>query len=218
MTEILQEEKKSAKISTGVPLEAKTMVITQTKEKEKAVGPRLVCTSVSGTSKIIPLKKEKLVIGRSVEADLNLQDPLVSRKHGVIEKRDNEYLVRNVSTTNPLILNEIAISEKRLYTGDQIKIGNTTLAFVSDRSEDSREVEIKANARKTKSGLGFWLSIFLLIVFAGYFGYFQAYTPLKIKWALKSVATQIKAQNYDSAQNTLEKLLMTDLPAEADRD
>ena len=214
MTEILQEEKKSAKISTDAPSEAKTMVITQTKSKEKAVGPRLVCTSGSGTSKIIPLKKEKLVIGRSVEADLNLLDPLVSRKHSVIEKRDNEYLVRNVSTTNPLLLNEVAIAEKRLFAGDQLKIGNTILAFVSDRPEDSREVEIKAGAQKAKSGLGFWLSIFLLLIFAGYFGYFQAYTPLKIKWALKSVTRQIKAQNYELAQNTLEKLLMSDLSPE----
>jgi len=215
MTEILQEEKKSAKISADVPLEAKTMVITQTKGKETVIGPRLVCTSASGTSKIIPLKQAKLVIGRSVEADLNLQDPLVSRKHGVIEKRDNDYLVRNVSTTNPLLLNEVAIAEKRLYTGDQIKIGNTILAFISDRSEDSRQVEINAGAQEAKSGWGFWLSIFLLLIFTGYFGYFKAYTPLKVKWALKSVAKQINAQNYDLAQNTLEKLLMSDLPPDS---
>lgn len=214
MTEILREEKKSTKISADVPPEAKTMVITQTNEREKAVGPRLICTSVSGTSKIIPLKKAKLVIGRSVEADLNLPDPLVSRKHGVIEKRDHEYLVRNVSTTNPLLLNEVAIAQKRLYTGDQLKIGNTTLVFVSDRSEDSREVEIKAGVREAKSGWGFWLSIFLLLIFASYFGYFKAYTPLRVNWALKSVAKQIKAQKYDLAQNTLEKLLMSDLPPE----
>ena len=215
MTEILQEEKNSPKIPAEVPLEAKTMVITQSISKEKAVGPRLVCTSASGKSKIVPLKKAQLVIGRSVEADLNLQDPLVSRKHGVIEKRDNEYLVRNVSTTNPLLLNDVAIAQKRLYTGDQIKIGNTTLAFVSDRAEDSREVEIEAVVKKSKSGLGFWLSIFLLVVFAGYFGYFQAYTPLRVKWALKSVAKEIKAQNFDLAQNTLENLLLTDLPPES---
>ena len=214
MTEILQEEKKSTKATADVPVEARTMVITQTKDKEKAIGPRLVITSASGTSKIVPLKKAQLVIGRSVEADLNLQDPLVSRKHCVIGWRDGEYLVRNVSTTNPLLLNEVAIAEKRLYTGDQIKIGNTNLAFISDRSDDGRKMEIKPGAQETKSEWGFWLSIFLLLIFAGYFGYFQAYTPLKVKWALKSVAKQLKAENYDSAQNTLEKLLVSDLPLE----
>jgi len=214
MTEIFQEEKKSAKATADVPLEARTMVITQTKDREKAIGPRLVCTSASGESKIIPLKKAKLVIGRSVEADLNLPDPLVSRKHCVIEPRDSEFLVRNVSTTNPLLLNDVSIAEKRLYTGDQIKIGNTLLAFISDRAEDSRNVEVKPAVQETKSGLTFWLAIFLLLVFAGYFGYFQAYTPLKVKWALKSVARQLKAEKYTAAQSSLEKLLSTDLPPE----
>jgi pSer/pThr/pTyr-binding forkhead associated (FHA) protein len=213
MAEIFQEEKNPAKGAADVPLEAKTMAITQADDREKAIGPRLVCTSASGETRIFPLKKTKLVIGRSVEADLNLQDPLVSRKHCVIEKRDDEFLARNVSTTNPLLLNEVAIAEKRLYTGDQLKIGNSTLAFISDRSEDGRQDELKAGGQETKSGWGFWLSIALLLIFASYFGYFQAYTPLKIEWALKSVAKQINAENYDSAQNALEKLLVSDLPA-----
>jgi pSer/pThr/pTyr-binding forkhead associated (FHA) protein len=214
MTEIIREGKNSTKLTADVPLEAKTMVITQTKGQEKAIGPRLVCTSVSGQSKIYPLDKTKLVIGRSVEADLNLHDPLVSRKHCVIEKRNNEYVIRNVSTTNPLLLNEIAIAEKRLYRGDQLKIGNATLVFISDRPEDVRKAEIKPGTQETKSGWGFWLSIFLLLLFAGYFGYFQAYAPLRVKLALKSVSKQIKAEKYEPAYNALVHLLGSDLTQE----
>jgi hypothetical protein len=69
------------------------------------------------------------------------------------------------------------------------------------------------NARK-QSGLGFWIAVFLLLIFTAYFGYFQAYTPLKVKWALKSVSKQIKAEKYLSAQNTLKHLLELDLPLE----
>ncbi|MBW2337344.1 MAG: FHA domain-containing protein [Deltaproteobacteria bacterium] len=214
MTEIIREGKNSTKLTADVPLEAKTMVITQTKGQEKAIGPRLVCTSVSGQSKIYPLDKTKLVIGRSVEADLNLHDPLVSRKHCVIEKRNNEYVIRNVSTTNPLLLNEIAIAEKRLYRGDQLKIGNATLVFISDRPEDVRKAEIKPGTQETKSGWGFWLSIFLLLLFAGYFGYFQAYAPLRVKLALKSVSKQIKAEKYEPAYNALVHLIGSDLTQE----
>ena len=98
MTVINQDENNTGNTVAGVPLEAKTMVLSR--PKEKVIGPRLVCTTVSGQSKIFPLNKSKLVIGRSVEADLNLLDPLVSRKHCVIEKRDNVFVVRNVSTTS----------------------------------------------------------------------------------------------------------------------
>ena len=212
MTVINQEDNRTANSNAEVPLETKTLVLTQT--KEKIIGPRLVCTIGSGESKIYPLKKSKLVIGRSVEADLNLLDPLVSRKHCVIEKRDNKFVVRNVSTTNPLLLNDKEIAEKRLYTGDQLKIGSATVAYISDRPEDVKKIDTKMLNQKKGAGLGFWLAVFLLLIFTAYYGYFQAYTPLKVKWALKSISKQIKAEKYLSAQNTLKHLLDLDLPAE----
>ena len=109
MRHIDQEEKGSGAVSSALPREAKTMVLTRS--MEKVIGPRLVCTTISGESNICPLDKTKLVIGRSVEADLNLLDPLVSRKHCVIEDRQDGFFLRNVSTTNPLLLNDKPITE-----------------------------------------------------------------------------------------------------------
>jgi len=210
MTAINQDEKLNGNPAAAAPLEAKTMVLSR--PKEKAIGPRLVCTTASGNSKIYPLNKSKLVIGRSVEADLNLLDPLVSRKHCIIEMRDNAYIVRNVSTTNPLLLNDQAVAEKRLYAGDQLKIGSAALAFISDRPEDVKRLDTKMIRQKKQSGIGFWIVVSLLLIFTGYYGYFNAYTPLKIKWALKSVTKQIQAEKFISAQNTLKHLLDLDLP------
>jgi len=210
MTVINQAEKKPDRAPAKVPLEDKTQVINRT--RDKVIGPRLVCTTASGESKIYPLNKTKLVIGRSAEADLHLLDPLVSRKHCIIEKRANAFIVRNVSTTNPLLLNDSAITEKRLYTGDQLKIGSAALAFLSDRPEDVKRLDTRMLTQKKHSGLGFWIATFLLLVFTAYFAYFQAYTPLKVKWALKSVTNQIKAEKYLPAQNTLKHLLALPLP------
>jgi pSer/pThr/pTyr-binding forkhead associated (FHA) protein len=212
MTVIYQEDNNPAKTSEVVPLESKTLVLTRT--KGKIIGPRLVCTTAGGQSKIYPLKKSKLVIGRSVEADLHLLDPLVSRKHCIIERRDDAFIVRNVSTTNPLLLNDKEIAEKQLYTGDQINIGSATLAFISDRPVDVKNIDTKMLNQKKQSGMGFWIAVFLLLIFTAYYGYFQAYTPLKIKWALKSVSKQIKDEKYLSAQNTIKHLLDLDLPLE----
>jgi pSer/pThr/pTyr-binding forkhead associated (FHA) protein len=212
MTDINQAEKSSGAVSANVPREAKTMVMTR--PKEKVIGPRLVCTTASGESKIYPLNKTQLVIGRSVEADLNLLDPLVSRKHCVIENRQDGFVVRNVSTTNPLLLNDKPIAEKRLYTGDQIRIGSATLAFISDRARDEKKLDAVTLSRNKQSGWGLWFSVFLLIILVGYFGYFQAYTPLKVKWALSAVSKQIKLGKYLSAQNSLKHLLDLDLSPE----
>ena len=212
MIDINQSEKNPGTISAEVPREAKTIVMTR--KKEKVIGPRLVCTTASGESKIYPLNKTKLVIGRSVEADLNLLDPLVSRKHCVIENRQDGFVVRNVSTTNPLLLNDKPIAEKRLYTGDQIRIGSATLAFISDRARDEKKLDAKMLSQNKRSGWGLWFTVSLLIILVGYFGYFQAYTPLKVKWALSAVSKQIKLGKYLSAQNSLKHLLDLDLSPE----
>ena len=185
-----------------------------TRKKEKIIGPRLVCTTASGESKIYPLDKTKLVIGRSVEADLNLLDPLISRKHCVIENREDGFVVRNLSTTNPLLLNDRQIVEKRLYTGDQIRIGSATLVFISDSDRDEKKLDAKMLSQNKQSGWAFWITVSLLIVLVGYFGYFQAYTPLKVKWALSAVSKQIKLGKFVSAQNSLKHLLDLDLSAE----
>jgi len=212
MRYIDQEEKGSGAVSSALPREAKTMVMIRS--KEKVIGPRLVCTTASGESNICPLDKTKLVIGRSVEADLNLLDPLVSRKHCVIEDRQDGFIVRNVSTTNPLLLNDKPITEERLYTGDQIRIGSATLAFISDRARDEKRLDAKPLSQNKQSGWGLWVTVFVLIILVGYFGYFQAYTPLKVKWALSAVSKQIKLGKYLSAQNSLKHLLDLDLSPE----
>jgi hypothetical protein len=48
----------------------------------------------------------------------------------------------------------------------------------------------------------------------GYFGYFQAYTPLRVKWALSAVSKQIKLGKYLPAQNSLKHLLDLNLSPE----
>ena len=162
MRYIDQEEKGSGAVSSALPREAKTMVMTRS--KEKVIGPRLVCTTISGESNICPLDKTKLVIGRSVEADLNLLDPLVSRKHCVIEDRQDGFILRNVSTTNPLLLNDKPITEERLYTGDQIRIGSTTLAFISDRARDEKRLDAKPLSQNKQSRWGLWITVVVLTI------------------------------------------------------
>ena len=112
------------------PMEAQTMVLDS--PNEETLGPRLVCTTSAGKSRIFPLKMKKLIIGRSNEATLKLMHPSISRKHCVIEKRDYGYVVRNISTTNPLYLNDQNITEKRLFSGDQLRLGTFSLTFISD--------------------------------------------------------------------------------------
>ena len=195
-----------------VKLEAKTMVFNSPSNKE--IGPRLICTNSAGKSKTYPLKKDKVVIGRSTEAHLQLVHPLISRKHCVIEKRDNAFYVRNISTTNPIYVNHQGISEKRLYPGDQLKIGTFTVTFLSDRLEDVKTVKEKIITKNKGAGYGLWVALVLLLTLGGYFFYLHAYAPWKIQQTLLSVSKQIDSGNYMPAQNMLKRLLETNLSPE----
>lgn len=192
--------------------EAQTMVLTS--RPEQARGPRLVCTNSAGKSKSFPLNKEQVVVGRSSEAHLKLVHPLVSRKHCVIEKRDDKFFVRNISTTNPVIFNDHDISEKRLYAGDELKIGTFTVTFISDRPEDVRVVKEKIVTQNKRPIWGLFVVTFLLLTLGSYMLYTHAYTPWKISRTLLAASNQIDAGKYVLAQNILKPLLKKNLSPE----
>jgi pSer/pThr/pTyr-binding forkhead associated (FHA) protein/tetratricopeptide (TPR) repeat protein len=208
-TFLIQLANKDQQSSDQIQMEAKTMVLDT--RAEETVGPRLVCTTSSGKSKIIPLRMQKLIIGRSSEATLKLLHPSISRKHCVIEKQNKGYVARNISTTSPVYINDQSISEQRLYTGDQLRVGTFTITFISDRSADARRIEKKVITQKIRSSQGLWLTGLLIVIFGSYLFFEHAYTPWQIRHTLDTVASQIETGEYQPAKDTLKQLLHKDL-------
>ena len=206
---LLQLPNTSEELAKTVTFEAKTMVMNS--PSNASSGPRLVCTNSAGKSMTYPLKKDKIVIGRSGEANLKLVHPLVSRKHCVIEKQNDAFKVRNISTTNPIYVNHQGISEKRLYHGDHLKIGTFSLTYLSDRPEDVKTVKMRVETKNKRSGWGLRVSLVLLLTLGGYFVYLHAYAPWKTNQTLQSVARQIETEKYVSARKTLTGLLTSNL-------
>ena len=93
-TFVIQVTDTAGPIAKTTPMDDKTMVLDT--PSDESLGPRLVCTTAAGKSKIIPLKLDKLIIGRSNEATLKLMHPSISRKHCVIEKQDDGFVARNI--------------------------------------------------------------------------------------------------------------------------
>jgi pSer/pThr/pTyr-binding forkhead associated (FHA) protein len=193
-------------------MEAKTMVLDA--PSEETVGPRLVCTTSSGKSRIIPLNMQKLIIGRSNEATLKLIHPSISRKHCVIEKQKVGFVARNISTTNPLYLNDQTVTERRLFSGDQLRMGTFSITFISDSPSDARQATQKIITKTTRSNRGIWLAAMLIITFSGYLSYVHVYTPWENQRKLAEVANQIELGDYLPARDILKQLLHTDLSSE----
>jgi pSer/pThr/pTyr-binding forkhead associated (FHA) protein len=207
---LFQEARSDAKVAEKPSFSAKTIVLTS--PQELTSGPRLVCTTPSGDSKIYPLDKEKILIGRSPETDIQLQDPSVSRKHGQIEKKDDFYVALSFSETNPLLLNAQAISEARLYSGAQLRFGSFQLTFISDRPEDQQPVAKEMAGESKRSEWILWLAVAcLLLSFGSYMAYIHIYRPWRVDRTLTSISKQISAGNPQTALDTLKSLLESDL-------
>lgn len=206
---VIQLAEKGRPGSEQTPTEDKTMVLDT--PSDESLGPRLVCTTAGGKSKIIPLKLEKLIIGRSNEATLKLMHPSISRKHCVIEKQDNSFVARNISTTNPLYLNDQMISEQRLYSGDQLRMGTFSITFISDQTSDARLATQKIMTPAKRSSRGLWLAAMLIFTFSGYLLYMHAYMPWRAQQKLAEIAGQIELGDYLPARDAIKELLLNDL-------
>ena len=87
-----------------------------------------------------------LVIGRSEEADIRLDDRWASRRHCLIEAQDGTLVVQDLGSTHGTLLNNAIISEAVLKPGDRLCIGLTTLTATYD-TDDAEALDSAEMAR-----------------------------------------------------------------------
>jgi diguanylate cyclase (GGDEF)-like protein len=94
--------------------------------------------SQSQLGKRFPLSEGAVIIGRGSDNDVVLQSDSVSRRHARIESRCDGYHVLDIRSTNGTWVNDEPIRERKLCRGDQIKVGDTILKFLSGADLESQ--------------------------------------------------------------------------------
>lgn len=111
--------------------------------QEQDAGERLLRIRV--TLKGRPIRsqvftKEHVVIGRSPDADLFLDNPGVSREHLRLERaRNGDYVLQDVGSANGTLLNDQPVTSKRLLDNDVIQIGKFSLIISYEDDRRHRE-------------------------------------------------------------------------------
>ncbi len=77
------------------------------------------------------LTKDKFSIGRSSDSDILLDDITVSRQHAIIEKHNEEFIMRDLGSLNGSYINGKIITESKLNNGDKLQIGKYIFLFFS---------------------------------------------------------------------------------------
>jgi sigma-B regulation protein RsbU (phosphoserine phosphatase) len=123
--------------------------------------PHLRLSSTHGPTEIVPLRAERLVVGRSRECDLVLPDVLLSRRHAEIQKTPGGWVIRDLGSMNGTRLNDVRIQgERPLGQGDVVTAAGWRLVFFEEDApsgaqhtpdHESRVRDITSLA--TKSGL-----------------------------------------------------------------
>ena len=86
--------------------------------------------------------EESLVIGRTADSGLMIEDNAASRRHMEIKARPDRFIWKDLGSTNGTLVNGAKMLAGELKNGDTIQIGETTLRFeVHGRAEPARPAE-----------------------------------------------------------------------------
>src|SRR5438309_10431487 len=86
-------------------------------------GPGMGCRHALGSA--------RLVIGRSNDCDIFINDNSVSRRHVGIESRADGYYAVDLQSMNGTFVNNLPAEERKLEDGDYLRVGNCIYRFLS---------------------------------------------------------------------------------------
>jgi pSer/pThr/pTyr-binding forkhead associated (FHA) protein len=75
------------------------------------------------------IERRRVLIGRSKECDVQLEDPNVSRRHAELRQEGASYWIVDLDSTNGIEVNGRRLKRSKLEDGDRIVIGETEVTF-----------------------------------------------------------------------------------------
>jgi len=98
----------------------------------KTEGPALVVRSGGGRAgEHFLLEQESTTVGRSPDCDIFLDDVTVSRRHALVKRSNDQFLIEDQGSLNGTFLNRRRIEAGGLEDGDEVQIGKYKLTFLT---------------------------------------------------------------------------------------
>ncbi len=76
--------------------------------------------------------KRRILLGRSRECDIQVEDPNVSRRHAELRQEGASYWVVDLESTNGIEVNGRRVQRAKLDSGDRFTVGSTELTFTTE--------------------------------------------------------------------------------------
>jgi hypothetical protein len=81
----------------------------------------------------LQISKRRVLLGRSRECDIQVEDPNVSRRHAELRQEGASYWIVDLDSTNGIEVNGKRVKRAKLETGDTFTVGSTEITFTTSR-------------------------------------------------------------------------------------
>ncbi|NNF52768.1 MAG: AAA family ATPase [Gammaproteobacteria bacterium] len=101
----------------------------ETRGQLRVIGP-------GGEEKIYPLIRGRLIIGRTIDNDIQIDSEFISRHHAQIFTDEKNSRIEDLNSTNGVFLNNRRIKKRQLISGDEIELGTHVLEYSETVAKD----------------------------------------------------------------------------------
>jgi Protein of unknown function (DUF3662)/FHA domain len=107
-----------------------TMVYSVDREARRLESPPMQGRAMLvGSGRRTVLSGSRVLVGRSRDCDVMLDDPNVSRRHAELRRENGQWVVADLASTNGVKVNGRRVQEAPLSPGDEITLGLEKLRF-----------------------------------------------------------------------------------------
>ena len=100
------------------------------------MGARLIAVAGPVQKTEFLLGDEEAVIGRDVAATVCVNSRSASRRHCVVRRNGDQYLIKDLGSSNGTLVNGLPITECILQHGDRIAISDALFVFAADQTDE----------------------------------------------------------------------------------
>jgi pSer/pThr/pTyr-binding forkhead associated (FHA) protein len=101
-------------------------------------------------NQIYPIGELVITIGRKLDNDVVIQDPLVSRYHAEIRREGDQYFLHDLESTCGTYVNQKNVTKSKLHSGDIILFANVPIMFVDETTNLQFQSEGKTGSLPPK--------------------------------------------------------------------
>jgi Nif-specific regulatory protein len=115
--------------------------------------PRIAAITGKLEDTNISMTEGPVIIGRQAGATLKIANASVSRRHAMIEKDGDRFIIADLGSRNGTFVNDVPIKKRELQHGDRVRIGESQFFFLfEDTDEPARTSEIRFDDSQIDSG------------------------------------------------------------------